>query len=156
MLSTSPSDVAAPVCDGPDPTIVFPNGLIGCEAWKRFVLLVDDEEDLPVAVLRCLDQPDVELMVTDPSLALPDYKIALSAEDCGAIGLTDDDEPQVFCTLSVAQDGWVTANLLGPLVINPRSRRGKQLVLADSPYSTRHPVTRMTDISTEAGGPCSS
>ena len=140
----------ANVSNGSDPTIVFPHGLIGCEAWKRFVLLVDEEEDLPVAVLRCLDQPDIELMVTDPSLALSDYLVELSPEDRNSIGLTETDEPQVFCTLSIAQDGWVTANLLGPLVINPRSRRGKQLVLSDSPYSTRHPVARMGD------GSCSS
>jgi flagellar assembly factor FliW len=34
----------------------------------------------------------------------------------------------------------VTANLLGPLVINNRTGRGRQLVLSTSDYSARHPV----------------
>jgi flagellar assembly factor FliW len=145
MRTTQPSDVALLNSDGTDPTIVFPTGLVGCETWKRFVLLVDDEQDLPVAVLRCLDHPDVDLMVTDPSLALADYRVVLSAEDRNSIQLADGDAAQLYCTLTVNEDGWVTANLLGPLVINPRTRRGKQLVLADSVYTTRHPVARLDE-----------
>jgi flagellar assembly factor FliW len=34
----------------------------------------------------------------------------------------------------------VTANLLGPLVINDRTGHGRQLVLATSEYSARHVV----------------
>ena len=34
----------------------------------------------------------------------------------------------------------ITANLLGPVVINVRSGQGRQVVLAESPYSTREPV----------------
>ena len=34
----------------------------------------------------------------------------------------------------------VTANLLGPLVVNVRSGRGRQLVLASSEHAVRHPV----------------
>ncbi|MBI4795587.1 MAG: flagellar assembly protein FliW, partial [Deltaproteobacteria bacterium] len=34
----------------------------------------------------------------------------------------------------------MTANLMGPLLINLANRRGKQLVLESSPYSHKHPV----------------
>jgi flagellar assembly factor FliW len=49
----------------------------------------------------------------------------------------------IYCTLTVGGDGLITANLLGPLVINPRTRRGRQLVLTESGYSTRHPVAQL-------------
>jgi len=111
-----------------DGSIVFPDGLIGCPDWKRFALMVDDEEEMPVALLKSLDFPEVELLITDPRLLEPAYTV--EAHD-GAL----------YCTLSV-QDGWITANLLGPLVIDPISRKGRQLVLTDSPYSARHPVAR--------------
>ena len=154
MDNTPLSDTAAPS----DSTIVFPTGLVGCESWKRFLLLVDDEEELPVALLRCLDDPDVELMVTDPNLALPEYRVDLSEADRALMQLAEDEQPQLFCTLSIDQDGSVTANLLGPLAINARARRGKQLVLADSQYSTRHLVARasVTDTCSDEGGSCSS
>ena len=130
----------APAAD--DPTIVFPHGLVGCEAWKRFILLADDQA-LPVATLQSLDEPGVTLLVTDPALVLPGYSARLSADDRATLGLDRTSQPLLYCTLSVGADGWLTANLLGPLAINPATRRGKQLVLADSPYSTRHPVTRV-------------
>ena len=120
-----------------DPAITFPDGLVGCPDWKRFVLLVDEDEDLPVAVLRSLDDPQVELLVTDPSLVEPDYKSQLQTFQ--PLGASD---PAVYCTLSIAEDGWITANLMGPLVIDTDSREGRQVVLADSGYSTRHPVVQ--------------
>jgi len=120
-----------------DPAIVFPDGLVGCPDWKRFVLLVDDEEDLPVAVLRSLDDPEVELLVTDPSFVEPNYLANPSTQQI--IGSSD---PAVYCTLTVGDDGWITANLMGPLVIDTSSRQGRQVVLAESGYSTRHPVAQ--------------
>jgi flagellar assembly factor FliW len=114
-----------------DVSIVFPDGLVGCPDWKRFALLVDDEEEMPVAVLKSVDHPDVELLVTDPTLLDPEYMTHLGIEH-GA----------VYCTLTVGEDGWITANLLGPLVIDPASRQGRQIVLTDSRYSSRHPVAR--------------
>jgi flagellar assembly factor FliW len=120
----------------PDPAITFPEGLVGCPDWKRFVLLVDEDEDLLVAVLRSLDDPQVELLVTDPTRVDPDYKARL--EGLHSVG----PNPTVYCTLAIGADGVITANLLGPLVIDPASRQGQQLVLVDSGYSTRHPVVQ--------------
>src|ERR1043165_2567093 len=114
-----------------DASIVFPDGLVGCPDWKRFTLLVDEDEQMPVAVLRSLDYPEVELLVTDPTLLDPDYKTHIG------VG-----QSAVYCTLTVGEDGWITANLLGPLVIDPASRQGRQVVLTDSAYSSRHPVAR--------------
>ncbi len=37
----------------------------------------------------------------------------------------------------------LTGNLQGPLVINVATRVGKQLVLADKRYTTRHPMMRL-------------
>jgi flagellar assembly factor FliW len=133
-------------------TITFPAGLVGFEGWKRFELLVDDEQDLPVAILQCLDEPQVRLMVTDPLVLRPDYEIKLSYRDRVELELGQQ-RPTTYCTLSLADDGWLTANLLGPLLINPTTRIGKQLMLADAGYSTRHPIVQL---SPEARVACSS
>ena len=142
-MPTSASPDLVPASDNePEPTVVFPHGLVGCGNWKRFVLLVDDEEELPVAVLRCLDEP-IDLMVTEPALALPGYRVSLSPEERTQLQLHEGEQPILYCTLSLSDDGWLTANLLGPLAINPRLRTGKQLVLTESSYSTRHPVAHV-------------
>ena len=159
MPRTLVSEEAAAAPSGAtDPTILFPQGLVGCESWKRFVLLVNDEEDLPVAVLRCVDDPNISLMITDPTLALAEYDVALTSEERAMLDLTEGEQPQLYCTLSVASDGWLTANLLGPLAVNPRTRRAKQLVLVDSSYSTRHPIVRIgqPDVAEDVESACSS
>lgn len=127
------------------PTLAFPDGLVGCQDWKNFVLLSDDEEDLPVACLQSVDQPMVRLLVTDPRLIDNSYTISLSDEDREGLELEGSDNTALFCTLTIGNDGAITANLLGPLVINTRTRKGRQLVLTDSGYTTRHPVAQLQE-----------
>lgn len=123
-----------------DSYIHFAEGLVGCNSWKRFVVLSEQDEDLPVAVLQCVDEPSVALMVTDPNMVMPGYDAPLSVEDRRALGLGADARPVLYCTLTIAKDGGITANLLGPLAINTDTRQARQLVLAESTYSARHPV----------------
>jgi flagellar assembly factor FliW len=142
-----PTDLPSEVADH---ALVFPEGLVGCPDWCRFVLLVDADEQLPVATLASLDVRDVQLMATDPRLIVPDYSVQLTQEDRASLELDAETEPTLYCTLSLADDGLITANLLGPLVVNPVTRRGRQLVLAESTYSTRHPVAQITPDASEA------
>jgi flagellar assembly factor FliW len=123
-----------------DPAITFPDGLVGCHDWKNFVVMIDDgDEELPVAVLQSLDDPSISLLVTDPKFIEPSFLPQLSAQDAAELGLDDGTQPVVYCTLSTG-DGWLTANLLGPLVLNPTTRRGKQVISVGSDYSTRYRV----------------
>ena len=145
-----PADLST---DAADHALVFSDGLVGFPDWRRFVLMTAEDEDLPVATLASLDDPAIELMVTDPRLLVPDYDLKLSAEDRASIGLQAGTTPVIYCTLSLAADGQITANLLGPLVVNPVTRQGRQVVLPDSGYSTRHPVAHLSPGGDEA---CSS
>ena len=136
-----------------DQRITFEDGLVGCHDWKHFQVIVDGDAELPVIVLQSLDDPTVSLLVTDPTFLTPTYEVRLTADDRADLGLYDNARPTVFCTLSTGHDGWLTANLLGPLVVNPQTRRAKQIVLADSTYSTRYPIAQLA---TDRGDACSS
>lgn len=120
--------------------IFFPEGLIGCEQWRSFVLL-GVSEDEPVRLLQSTEEPAIALLVTDPRLVAPDYACPLSPADHALLRLTAGDEPYILCTLTLHREpASITANLVGPIVINAREGLGKQVVLADVPYSVRHPV----------------
>lgn len=117
----------------------FPQGLVGCEDWKRFALI--EEPDEPVSLLQCLDHLETCFLVTDPLKVCPNYQWDWPLEGPSFPAPLDPADLMVLCTLGVSEDGQrVTANLLGPLVIDRRRRIGVQLVLADSDYSTRYPV----------------
>ena len=123
--------------DGTMDEIVFAEGLVGCQDWKRFVFL-DCEDPGPVGLLQCLDDPEVGFLVADPYEILDGYRLEVSNSEKEAIGLAEWDDAMVLCTLIVRQDPMeVTANLLGPLVINRANGRGVQVVLSGSEYSTR-------------------
>ena len=130
-----------------DPSVTFPEGLVGCPTWKRFVLIVEDAEELPVAMLQSLDDPDCTMLVADPKMVEPSYTVRLTAEDRAALALGKDGQPVLYCTLSVSADGWISANLLAPLAINPVTRKGRQLILDESSYTTTHTIAQ---VSTEA------
>jgi flagellar assembly factor FliW len=127
---------------------------VGCENWKRFVLVTDDEVELPLAHLQSLDDPSVALIVTSPTQVDPNYSARLTDQDRADLGLSDGVQPVLYCTLTVSSDGWLTANLLGPLALNPASRQGKQLVLNESAYSSTHKVAKVAEV--EDGALCSS
>lgn len=120
--------------------ILFAEGLVGCSEWRRFVLLRDDQA-APVQMLQCLDEPEVGFFVVDPSAVVEDYQVEIPPEAGEAIGLEDWRDARLLCTLVMQQDPpLVTANLLGPLVVNRRNGRGVQVVLSGSSYSARHVV----------------
>jgi len=94
----------------------------------------DLHEDL-LHMLHCLDDPAVSFLVAEASRVCPEYLVELSPADIHALELDKADQPLVLCTLTVRQRPLrVTANLLGPLVINPRTGLGRQVVLVDTSY----------------------
>jgi flagellar assembly factor FliW len=137
--------------------IELPAGLVGCPTWKRFVLKMDDEDaGSPVGALQCLDDTQVVFLVTDPQILLPGYSAPLTPEERTLLEFRESEQPVLYCTLTVGDQDWITANLVGPLAINPRTGRGVQLVLANSSYSTVHPVARLADSGEGEAQPCSS
>lgn len=123
-----------------DDVITFPEGFIGFAKWRRFVLL-EDAEEAPLAVLQSVDDPSISLLVTDPWHICRDYKCEPGPGEMRALGLDRVEDARILCTLA-AKEGpvSVTANLLGPIIINPRTKVARQIVLQDSPYSVQHPV----------------
>lgn len=150
--------------------IIFPEGLIGCEEWQRFVLEADPAT-APVLVLRSLDEPAVSFLVTDPYLICPDYRFELAEADAAALEAASPDDVAVLCILNIKlspssplpQRGrgaggggiLITANLLGPLVIHKATGRARQVVLANSNYSAHHVVVgdRLPDPQPAPGPP---
>lgn len=150
----------------PDPTlsvelteesapIEFVSGLIGLTEWKRFVLIKHPEGD-PLCLLQSLENKRVSFVVADPRQFIPDYQISLSQADLQALRLPEHSKQKdwlengdvsLYCILSVQNEPFcVTANLLGPLVINWQTGVGRQVILANSGYETRYTLYTAEDL----------
>ena len=74
----------------------------------------------------------------------PEYEPVLPGAACDELELADAAEASLFCLVTVP-DGDVsaaTANLRAPLVVNPVTRRARQLVLTDGVHAIRAPMRR--------------
>lgn len=120
----------------------FPDGIPGFPSARRFVLTdLTDAEDGPFQVLQSLDDPDLSMVVSVPWPFFPDYAPDLDEGDRAELELDDPEDAVVFCAVTADPDaGTFFLNLLGPFVVNARTRRGRQVVLADPEQPTRAPV----------------
>ncbi len=120
--------------------ITFPGGIPGFPDDERFVL-VEEFEDGVFQRLQSLDDPGVAMYVCVPWLFFPDYAPVLTDAEQDELDIASAMDALVFCPVTLDPDNeTVYVNLLGPFVVNAETRRGRQLVLAGSDYSTRASV----------------
>ncbi|MGI6684019.1 MAG: flagellar assembly protein FliW [Bacillota bacterium] len=122
--------------------IIFPKGLPGFENYKKFELR--EEQDVPLAYLNSLDNKNISFALLKPYIAVPDYltKIEISSDEVEILGIKDDDKVDIWVilTLRLSDMTKTTANLRAPIVINPTSGRGIQIILEDEKYSSKEPI----------------
>lgn len=115
--------------------VSVPDGLLGFPDIVRFAV-VDAGDDATYFWLQAVDDPQLAFLAAVPWSFFPDYAPVLSDADQEALGLTRPEDAALFCLLTITDEA-VTANLLGPLVVNTATGVGRQVVLGDSDYSTR-------------------
>jgi len=116
----------------------FPRGLLAFESVHEYVLLPHGEGS-PFSFLQAVSEPELAFVVTSPLWLRPGYRVDVYREDLQELELQEDDPVSVLAIVTVPRDGGeLTVNLLAPLVINQRSRIGKQIVQNESAYRTRH------------------
>jgi flagellar assembly factor FliW len=119
--------------------IEFPGGLPGFEHHRRFVLVRAPGLD-PFTMLQGLGPGAPAFAAVDPRHVAPGYTLDLEAGD--RLRLEDDGTtPLVWLALAIVRDtGAVTVNLRAPLVINPVTLRGIQVIQPDAAYAFDHPL----------------
>lgn len=121
-------------------TLHFPEGLPGLPDLERFVI-VDLREDGAFQQLQSLDNIDISMIVCVPWLFFPDYAPVLSDIEQAELELGSADDAILFVPVSFdSETRQVYLNLLGPFVVNTKTRMGRQLVLTGTDYSTRTPI----------------
>jgi len=119
--------------------ISFPEGLYGFEDYIDYVLM--DAERQPFFWLQSIKDKDIAFILINPFLFRPDYELNIPNEDLEDIGIKSPDKALIFTIVTIPPDGSaMTANLQGPLVINRDNMTGKQAILSDVRWNTRHDI----------------
>jgi flagellar assembly factor FliW len=114
-----------------DRTFAFPDGLLGFPHAKSFLALnVDDDPDM--YWLQCADDGALAFLAISPWIYFPDYEPEIDEGEQHILELDQADDATVLCLLTIDRDAdLITANLLGPIVLNIARKLGRQVVLAD-------------------------
>ena len=121
----------------------FPHGLPGFEEETRFVL-IELPENAPLVFLQSLRQPALCFLAFPILVADREYRLAVSAEDLAALQFEHGRQPElgrealVLALLSLHDRFSPTANLMAPVVLNLKTRRGLQAIRQDRIYSHQH------------------
>ena len=124
-----------------DLIITLTDGIIGLSQCRRFIVVRHDDSSA-FRWLQSLEEPGIAFPVIEPGAFRADYAPVLSEADVRALDLSSDSAMLVFVIVTIPPDNppGMTANLLAPIVINSDTRQGKQVILQDQGYTTRHTI----------------
>lgn len=121
-----------------DKIIHFEKGIPSFLDEKQFILLPFGE-GTPLYILQSVKTPELGFVVVSPFQFFPDYQVKLTDSTIAGLEIEKEEDVALFVILTV-QDPFTntTANLQGPVVINSKKQKGKQIPLSDPNYGTKH------------------
>jgi flagellar assembly factor FliW len=124
-----------------DTILAFPEGLPGFERHRQFAL-IQDPKLAPFSWMQSLHDPLVGFLVIESGLLVRDYEFDIADPDVELLGLDDPADATVLSILVVPEEDVrsMTANLQAPVILNPRKRIAKQVILTDERFPLRYPV----------------
>jgi flagellar assembly factor FliW len=121
--------------------IALPDGILGFEDFKRYIILDHFDKESPLKWFQSIDDPSLAFVITDPLIFVPEYKAKVSKEEIRNIKLSDTSKAVIVVIVNIKRDhSEITINLQGPIVINPEEKLAKQVIIRESDYSVRHVI----------------
>jgi flagellar assembly factor FliW len=139
-----PTDFDAP----PANEILLPQGIIGFGTYKRAELLYMPDH-LPFLWMKLHGAETLHFVVIEPGGIVLGYEPEIFDEDALGLDIHSPTEAMILniVTLKRQQPVEATVNLIGPVVVNRRTRIGRQLVISNySRYSAHHAITEKSQV----------
>ena len=121
--------------------IDFPDGILGFDYVKKFVILDSDEANSPLKWLQAIEEPQLAFIIIRPIDFLMEYELSISASELQAVETKKADDLLVFAIVTIPVDPKeMTANLQGPIIINAEKSIGRQAISLSDKYTVRHRI----------------
>jgi flagellar assembly factor FliW len=114
--------------------VVLAQPMIGFPHSARFVIRPLGSDYGAYALMSSLEEPGLSFVVVPPGTIYPDYRFEIPEGDVELLGLGDASDVETWVLITRKGVPVPTANLLGPVVVNRRTRVASQIVLQDSGY----------------------
>lgn len=125
--------------------LTFAEGIIGFPNEREFVLLPHNSSGF-LAWLQSTSTPALALPVVSAHAFGERYPDVALEPAAAALGMGDvNDDMALMVVLSAPQGQPATVNLLAPILVNVATRKGAQLILDGSRFTTRELFVREQD-----------
>lgn len=132
------SDVLGEIEVNDEAVIRFEDGIPGFEEEKEFIVL-ELEENEPFVWLISAATPYLAFMMIDPFRIFSDYEVELPQTALKKLNIEKAEDVTVYTIVVLSDEiSESTTNLQGPIVINAKAGLGKQVILDDNRYTTKH------------------
>lgn len=118
--------------------IAFIQAPFGFEDNPNYFLLFDESIDSNIAWMQSVEEPSLCFILMRDACFAPNYKPTIPQSVCDAVG-QEGLEIWVICVIP-ENPSEATVNLKSPIVLNPRTQKGMQIILEDA-FPIRHPLT---------------
>jgi flagellar assembly factor FliW len=126
----------------PQNVVTFPEGLIGFEDLRQFIVMPNKKEGL-LFWIQSVEDPEVALVLTDPTNFFLTYKVVPEEGERAKLDISEEDDSYSLVVVTVSPQQEVTFNLMAPILFAPKTNRAIQVILEKSGYSTREPLPKI-------------
>ncbi|WP_195937886.1 flagellar assembly protein FliW [Romboutsia sp. 1001713B170131_170501_G6] len=121
--------------------ILFEKGIPGFESYNTF-LVEQIKEDKNFFSMISKDNLNVGFVCVSPFKIKKDYEIELNEDIINELNIKDYKDVLVLSIITLSNSiDTSTVNLKAPIIININNNRGKQLILEDTKYNIKEPLT---------------
>jgi len=127
-----------------DKILSFPDGLIGFDECKQFVLITDEDLE-PFQWLICIDEGNEEIgfPLLPPFLFVPDYLKNLPKDLREELKSNSESPLNVLNVITIrGNNDEMTINLRGLVIIDVEKKEGKQIILTSESIPVDFPLTQ--------------
>ncbi|WP_447968307.1 flagellar assembly protein FliW [Nitrospira sp. M1] len=113
--------------------VTFPSGLVGLPNYVRYVVF-DVEQGSGYQWLQSLEDETLAVVIMPADVLEPEFPKQITEESVMDLNVNNDDQVSisVIVTIPAGRPDQATANFRAPIVVNLRTRIGKQIILHES------------------------
>lgn len=123
--------------------ITLVNGLLGFDELKKYVILYDSEKSNgdSISWFQSADEQTLALPVVNPLFIYEGYNPTVEDELLKPLGEVGEEGYMVLVTMRIPSDPKeVSCNLKAPIIINPNTLLGCQIIVENEEYPIRYKI----------------
>ncbi len=121
--------------------VCFDEGILGFPEMKNYII-IQHKENSPFRWLQSLDNLDLAFLIVDPTIYVIDYCPTINPVDAKKLSINENSDALIYVIVNIpkGKPKEMTINLVGPIIVNTQTGKGRQCVVEDDKYSVKHKV----------------